>query len=156
MKKLLLLLALCITATASYAQSSGLGNVLDRYYAVKIALTRDNFDSAKLASAQFATALGTSNLMTNATKKEVSKKLLLSAKKMQSAHDIEALRMAFRNASLDMISLVSKYHATGEPAAYVQFCSMQKAYWLSAERDVRNPYYGRKMLFCGELKKTIE
>ena len=29
-------------------------------------------------------------------------------------------------------------------------------YWLAAEQEVRNPYYGDEMLACGEVKRTIK
>ena len=28
-------------------------------------------------------------------------------------------------------------------------------YWLSIEKEIKNPYFGSKMLKCGEVKGTI-
>jgi len=30
------------------------------------------------------------------------------------------------------------------------------AFWLSLEKEIRNPYYGEAMLKCGEVSQTIE
>jgi Cu(I)/Ag(I) efflux system membrane fusion protein len=38
------------------------------------------------------------------------------------------------------------------------FCPMafgnKGAYWLQTEKKIRNPYFGTKMLGCGEIKET--
>ncbi|QKX04248.1 DUF3347 domain-containing protein [Aquimarina sp. TRL1] len=43
---------------------------------------------------------------------------------------------------------------------YKQFCPMafegKGGYWLSDSKEVRNPYYGDKMLKCGSVEKTIQ
>jgi hypothetical protein len=37
---------------------------------------------------------------------------------------------------------------------YYQYCPMKKAYWLSKEKDIKNPYYGSSMLTCGKVAET--
>lgn len=43
---------------------------------------------------------------------------------------------------------------------FVHFCPMaasnKGAYWLSKEENVINPYYGKAMLSCGEVKQIIK
>jgi hypothetical protein len=41
---------------------------------------------------------------------------------------------------------------------YEQFCPMydKGSAWLSSSNEVRNPYYGSKMLKCGKVQKTIQ
>jgi Cu(I)/Ag(I) efflux system membrane fusion protein len=34
--------------------------------------------------------------------------------------------------------------------------SNKGAYWLSLEKEIRNPYYGQAMLTCGEIRDTFE
>ena len=42
---------------------------------------------------------------------------------------------------------------------YRQYCPMayndKGAYWLSREKKIRNPYFGKKMINCGEVTATI-
>ena len=47
-----------------------------------------------------------------------------------------------------------------DSALYVQKCPMANnnkgAVWLSAEEEIRNPYYGDAMLTCGSVIDSIE
>lgn len=49
---------------------------------------------------------------------------------------------------------------SGTQTLYVQTCPMadnnKGAEWLSAQKDIRNPYYGDAMLTCGRVLRTIE
>jgi Cu(I)/Ag(I) efflux system membrane fusion protein len=42
---------------------------------------------------------------------------------------------------------------------YYQFCPMANnnkgAYWLSESKVIRNPYFGEKMINCGETKEIL-
>jgi Cu(I)/Ag(I) efflux system membrane fusion protein len=44
--------------------------------------------------------------------------------------------------------------------AYYQYCPMANkeggAYWLSASKEISNPYLGEEMLECGETKETLQ
>ena len=75
------------------------------------------------------------------------------------AKDIEAQRVEYSTLSNQMIELVKKSGVeSGE--VYVDYCPMamndKGAYWLSTRKDIRNPYFGDKMLTCGEVKETIK
>jgi len=38
---------------------------------------------------------------------------------------------------------------------YVEvYCDMAKASWLQMDRKIRNPYYGKEMLECGEIRRA--
>jgi hypothetical protein len=45
-------------------------------------------------------------------------------------------------------------------ALYLEYCPMangnEGAYWLSNEKQIKNPYFGDKMLKCGSVKETIQ
>ena len=81
-----------------------------------------------------------------------------NAAKITTASDIEAQRTVYSSLSNDFIALVKKSGVTGGQL-YVDFCPMalndKGAYWLSANKDIRNPYFGEKMMTCGEVKETI-
>lgn len=82
-----------------------------------------------------------------------------AAAKITSAADIDAQRTAYSTLSNDFISLVKK-SGVGSGALYVDFCPMalndKGAYWLSANKEIKNPYFGEKMMTCGEVKETIQ
>ncbi len=60
--------------------------------------------------------------------------------------------------SADIIALM-KHTDVNSGNLYVQHCPManegEGGYWLAAEKEVRNPYYGDEMLNCGAVKETI-
>jgi hypothetical protein len=53
-----------------------------------------------------------------------------------------------------------KAYGLGGGTAYYQYCPMalnnRGGHWLSDRTEIRNPYYGAKMLKCGETKETLQ
>ncbi len=72
--------------------------------------------------------------------------------------DMEAKRKSFQMISDNMYDLVRTVRYDGE-TVYHQFCPMAfndaGAYWLSRTSDIKNPYFGKKMLSCGEVKDSL-
>ncbi len=69
---------------------------------------------------------------------------------------LDLQRVHFKLLSADMMDMVA---ITGSPVTlYEQFCPMYDngSAWLSANKEIKNPYYGSKMLNCGVVKATIE
>jgi hypothetical protein len=82
-----------------------------------------------------------------------------NAAKITAATDIEAQRTAYAALSNDFIALV-KRSGLNSGELYVDFCPMamndKGASWISAHKEIRNPYFGEKMMTCGEVKETIK
>jgi hypothetical protein len=73
--------------------------------------------------------------------------------------DIKKQRDFFVSLTSEVEKLVGKAEITsGE--VYKQFCPMafdgEGGYWLSDSKEVRNPYYGKKMFACGSVEKTFK
>lgn len=73
--------------------------------------------------------------------------------------DIKKQRDFFVTLTSEVEKLIGKAEITsGE--VYKQFCPMafdgEGGYWLSDSKEVRNPYYGKKMLACGNVEKTFK
>ncbi|UJH91890.1 DUF3347 domain-containing protein [Antarcticibacterium sp. 1MA-6-2] len=71
--------------------------------------------------------------------------------------DIAHQREHFDILSVDLVDMLE---ITGSPKTlYQQFCPMYNsnkgAIWLSASEEIKNPYFGQKMLTCGEVQKEI-
>jgi Cu(I)/Ag(I) efflux system membrane fusion protein len=53
-----------------------------------------------------------------------------------------------------------KTFGLGQGTVYYQYCPMANgnkgAYWLSEINEIKNPYFGEKMLSCGETRETFE
>ncbi|MBL87666.1 MAG: hypothetical protein CMO82_13545 [Winogradskyella sp.] len=72
-----------------------------------------------------------------------------------SESDIAHQREHFKVLSKDITDMVA---ITGtEVRLYEQFCPMYDGgtAWLSTKEEVRNPYYGSKMLKCGKVQREI-
>ena len=80
------------------------------------------------------------------------------ATKLSAAGDLKTQRMHFTALSSDVVALM-KHTDVNSGELYVQYCPMANegtgGYWLAAEKEIRNPYYGDEMLNCGEVKETI-
>jgi len=81
--------------------------------------------------------------------------LLKDANKIASGKDINQQRETFANFSNNMFIVAKAVKLSAEPV-YQQYCPMKKAYWLSNETVIKNPYYGKQMLSCGNVSATIK
>ncbi|HOX82526.1 MAG TPA: DUF3347 domain-containing protein, partial [Chryseolinea sp.] len=68
-------------------------------------------------------------------------------------------RKAFSVLSTEMLSLI-KTNTLTSGELYLEYCPMannnEGAYWLSNEKEIKNPYFGESMLKCGVVKDTIQ
>lgn len=127
-----------------------LGAAYGHYIHLKDALVNSNAEEAQSA----ATALTKSLSSVNGAKKAEN-----AAGKIAATIKIEGQRKEFSTLSDEMASLV-KGGKLSEGALYLEYCPMannnQGAFWLSNEKEVKNPYFGNKMLKCGSVKETIQ
>jgi Cu(I)/Ag(I) efflux system membrane fusion protein len=79
--------------------------------------------------------------------------------KIKGGSDIEAQRLAYADFNDTLYGAIKMFGVTGQ-TIYYQFCPMARdgkgAYWLSATKEIKNPYYGEAMLTCGETKEVIK
>ena len=82
-----------------------------------------------------------------------------SLKEIQGMTDIEAQRKSLSNLSDNLYKSVKAFGLGGKEAFY-EYCPMafnnEGAYWLSDQAQIRNPYFGDKMLTCGEVKEKLK
>lgn len=82
-----------------------------------------------------------------------------SLKKIQSTDNIETQRQSFSTLSENLYKSVKAFGLGGRQAFY-EYCPMafnnEGGYWLSDEERIRNPYFGEKMLACGEVKERLK
>lgn len=121
------------------------GKLLKAYLQVKDALVNSDEKVATAAIKVFSETLAAE---ADLQKTDIAK----ATAKLAKANDLEKQRVAFADVSTAMWQLAEK---AGELPAdvYYQYCPMKKAYWLSTEPDIKNPYYGSKMLTCGSVKE---
>jgi hypothetical protein len=80
-------------------------------------------------------------------------------KEIQSSGDIEAQRKSFSALSDNLYKSIKAFGLGGKEAFY-EYCPMafdnEGAYWLSDQEQIRNPYFGDKMLTCGSVKEKLK
>lgn len=81
------------------------------------------------------------------------------AKAISKVRDIETNRKSFQMISDAMYDLIRTVRFDNG-IVYQQFCPMAfndaGAFWLSSSSDIKNPYFGKKMLTCGEVKDSVD
>lgn len=162
-------LMLALFSVAGYSQNLGkvdsevkskINSALTGYYAVKDALVDSDHEKTKQKAAELLTLVDEiSDQKMNAAQKEFWGKLAAplktDAEHIRDTPDIEHQRSHFVHLSNNFYSLINGFKAnTAE--AYLHYCPMKKASWLSASKVVRNPYYGEKMLDCGSVRATLK
>ena len=87
----------------------------------------------------------------------ISKEITESATSISKISDIEKQRGHFKHLSAHLSKGVKLFGVNQK--VYEQFCPMadnnKGAYWLSLKEKIQNPYYGSKMLGCGDNKLVI-
>ena len=82
-----------------------------------------------------------------------------SLKEIQTSTDIEVQRKAFSTLSDNLYKSIKAFGLGGKEAFY-DFCPMafdnEGGYWLSDQKQIRNPYFGDKMLTCGSIQETLQ
>lgn len=136
----------------------------DTYLNWKEALANDDFEEAQKNATNFKSAfekvdMGFFKDEAHMVWMDLEGRLAKSLEHIQHFSDIEQLRKAFQSASATMIELTSTFTPLGK-TIYVQHCPMadnnKGADWLSADKKIRNPYFGSSMLTCGEVTKEIK
>ncbi|MES2703978.1 MAG: DUF3347 domain-containing protein [Bacteroidota bacterium] len=86
--------------------------------------------------------------------------IVAQAAKIAAINDpsCEQQRIAFEPLTRALYELLKKVE-TKNAKIYHQYCPMafndKGAYWLSSVTDIKNPYFGKKMLECGEVTDSM-
>ncbi len=76
----------------------------------------------------------------------------------ENSGKIDHQREHFEMLSQDMYDLVKSFDKT--QTLYKDFCPMANdkkgAFWISETKEIKNPYLGKKMPTCGEVKEEIK
>lgn len=123
--------------------------VYDQYSDLKTALVNTDAEEAQTAAKKLTEKLAEVNDNSSA---------LAAAQTIAGTSNINEQRTAFLELSAAMEEMMSGALASGE--LYKQYCPMafdgKGGAWLSASKEIRNPYYGDKMLKCGSVQATIQ
>ena len=116
-------------------------DLLKNYLTIQEALAADTVAGVSAAAAAIVKLAG---------KSEQNKDLAANAKPLTQTKDLATTREAFKALSAAMAQWTSRTHPEGVETV---FCSMAPGKWVQKKGEVRNPYYGKSMLTCGEKEK---
>ncbi len=82
---------------------------------------------------------------------DLPSKITDAARTLSKAKSLEEARTAYKKLSMP----IGMWATMSKPKGIdVVYCDMAKASWLQEKGPVRNPYYGSKMLRCGDVVKS--
>jgi Cu(I)/Ag(I) efflux system membrane fusion protein len=143
-----------------------LGKVVTEYIKLKDAFADDNITLAQKEAKNVKNSLENVDMLlllgdSHNVWMKALKPLKEASNKIQNSKEIgiqrEALIIIGKQLS-DAIATLGVETENGQPL-YLEFCPMADndngGYWLSFDKEIRNPYYGKAMLTCGEIKATF-
>ncbi len=152
--------ALARPATPVNAQPGALSPILTAYYSVKDALITGDAKAVAAAAAQLLQTINSVNKSTLPQKdqqafKVLQDKLAFDSRHISESTDINHQREHFTSLSANLFTLAKQAHLSQQPI-YEDYCPMKKAYWLSSDQAIKNPYFGNSMLTCGKVSATLQ
>jgi hypothetical protein len=152
-------------SSISFAQNNSetserLNELLTSYYGVKNALIAEDGVTASTKAGEFLKALAEVKVEKMSAKEqktweEYAEKIKFDAEHITETKEASHQRDHFNDLSNNLFAILKAFKVnTAE--VYQQFCPMKKAYWLSESADIKNPYYGKKMLTCGKVTETLK
>lgn len=144
----------------SNTQKSEAKQVMADYMTLKEALVATNQAEAAKAGNKMVVSLKNFDMSGYTSAQQTELKDIIADATEHAEHigksEMPHQREHFKTLSKDMMDMVA---ITGTDATlYQQFCPMydRGSAWLSMEKDIKNPYYGSKMMTCGNVQKEIK
>jgi hypothetical protein len=130
MKYLITFTALCLALASAIGAAGPLSDAdkqfLARYEKVRSALATDDLGAAKAIAGELGE----------------------EGAQLAKSSSLKEARAAF-----EKLSDKAKQLAAGQAGYYVVHCPMLQKDWVQTNEKIANPYYGKEMATCGEIKK---
>ena len=150
--------------TSNKMQNSEAKQVLADYMVLKDALVETDEKAAATAGKRLENTLKSFKVESYSSEQQKALKNIIEASAKNavqiSTSDIVIQRENFEKLTANVIEMVG---ITGtENILYQQFCPMYNdgdgkgGAWLSMEKNIKNPYFGSKMMTCGVVQKEIK
>lgn len=138
--------------------------LVDQYMKLKDGLVSSDAAATKKAANDvlvLAKAMPVATLTDDAKAyaEEKTQEVITSAEKIAGASDVATQRENLELLSEAVFSMAKAFNAA-DGELYYQHCPMaldnKGAYWLSSDKDIRNPYFGESMLTCGSTEEVYK
>jgi membrane fusion protein, copper/silver efflux system len=170
MKYFLFCLFLCLSSVA-YTQSvvvkepvkTQLNSVLKTYLDLKNSLVASDSKVAQEKAQSLTAAITKVDAdKLEGNQKEIfaksGEKIKINADHIAKATSIDKQRESFSSVSDELFQIL-KAIKISDDKIYKDYCPMANdnngAFWLSEKKEIANPYFGKQMLTCGEVKETL-
>lgn len=139
-------------------------NIIDAYLMVKDALVDDDLDATDKSIDMIIEKV---SLVDNSNIEGVGLKTwqnhqslyLEKLREMRHISGIENKRSYFAHISETIYCTIKSFGLSGDNNLFFAYCPMalnnKGAYWLTNNKEIKNPYLGKKMLKCGEIKEVF-
>ncbi|MFV8326930.1 DUF3347 domain-containing protein [Flavobacterium sp. ZS1P14] len=137
--------------------------IISNYLALKNALTKDDSKAAASAGKKLYAVFNKIDVKKMDVKLKTAYLDIAETAKEHAEHigsnggNIEHQREHFILLSKDVNDLIKIFGT--KQKLYQDFCPMANdgkgAIWISETKDIKNPYYGKKMSTCGSIKKEL-
>ena len=122
--------------------------IRDSYIAIKTALVQTDAELAQDHAKQMIAELENT---------EANAEIVKAVRNIATSADVNVQREAFSELTKSMGTILDGALKSGE--IYKQYCPMafegKGDFWYSNSKEIRNPYFGDKMLNCGRVEATI-
>jgi Cu(I)/Ag(I) efflux system membrane fusion protein len=144
---------------------AALGKVFEGYVGMQGALARDDLSQAKEVFNSMHAVLHmmpTDGLTPDAKAywDSADARIMESLHPLASEESLDSARVHFADFSAVMADLIAKFGIAGDQPIYQFHCPMarenQGSLWLQKDKEVANPYFGKSMLKCGNLVRTLD
>lgn len=145
------------------ATQQQLNDLLLGYFEIKNALVATNGKLANSKAGEFIKLLAKVEIAKMTTEQQIfykplAEKIKFDAEHINETEDASHQRDHFESFSTNVFAVVKTLKAN-KVTVYQQFCPMafdnKGAFWLSDKAEIRNPYFGDKMLKCGKVTEKL-
>jgi len=143
---------------------AALAKLLTDYFSLQQQLAKDDETGAaaseKKIAGQAGQFLASLSHVEDERKNQLTNDLQEAVKGLAAAATLTDIRAAFFPLSKALSLAVSTFGAPASGPVYEQFCPMAfgntGATWLAGSEEINNPYFGTKMLRCGEVRRQLK
>jgi hypothetical protein len=153
-KLILSLLTLTALMAAPFARAEDpalmepVKSVYDNYLKIQTSLAKDSLESVSNNANAMAKAIKSDDM------KMLPQQIATQATALAEAKDLKAARNAFKPLSESLIKYLAD-HKVNSGVYTEAYCPMADASWLQVGKKISNPYMGKEMPTCGELKRSF-
>ncbi|GGK18587.1 hypothetical protein GCM10007962_10940 [Yeosuana aromativorans] len=142
---------------ASTQKNAATAPIIDAYLQIKNGLVADNKDNAAKGGTALLAAFSNFEMSQLNEEQHTAYMDIVEDAKEHAEHisesPLEHQREHFETLSTDISDLVTLLGTN--KTLYLDYCPMKKTNWLSETKEIKNPFFGSKMITCGNVKKKI-